>query len=136
MSKQICRAIVRMSHTAKYTARMLQQQYQLPVSVRRVQQILSSAEFCEFEKRKSAPMLSAAIEQLGSIEARSFWVKSNNTGIMLFSQAKKDLVWMDPMEPSTFGPINASSQTTFISDLVAVAALWCGPVYLITERQN
>ena len=39
---------------------MLDSHFQLPVNIRSVQQILSSAEYCGFEKRKKAPFLTPA----------------------------------------------------------------------------
>ena len=60
MSKTLCRALVRRARKGFETARTLGETFSLPVGVRRVQQILNSAEFCEFEKRKVAPKLTPA----------------------------------------------------------------------------
>lgn len=60
ISERVCRAIVRKGRSGQYTANMLRTQFRLPVGVRRVQQILASAEFCDFEKRKKAPRLTPA----------------------------------------------------------------------------
>lgn len=60
MSKRVARAVVRKGRQGEYTANMLRSQLRLPVGVRRIQQILASTEFCEYEKRVKAPRLSSA----------------------------------------------------------------------------
>ena len=55
LSPRMCRKIVRKARGGGFTARKICVDYGLPVSIRRVQQVLSSAQYCEFELRKKAP---------------------------------------------------------------------------------
>ena len=50
-------ALIRKARKGGYKAKMLRDHFQLPLSIRRVQQILSSEKYCEFGKLKSRPKL-------------------------------------------------------------------------------
>ena len=60
LTNRTIRSIVRKGREGKYAARMIRDELRLNVGVRRVQQVLSDAQFCEYERRTPAPCSTVA----------------------------------------------------------------------------
>ena len=76
-SKNVFRGIIRKGRAGGYTARILHSHFQLSVTIRRVLQTLSSAEYCSFEKRKKASFLTLAHRPSRLNKADNFLEKSS-----------------------------------------------------------
>ena len=96
LSPRMCRKIVRKARAGGFTARKLCVDYGLPVSIRRVQQVLSSAQYCEFEERKKAPALTPAHKA-----ARLDWCETFSAKEVRYWN---DVIFSDEKRSSLDGP--------------------------------